>query len=77
VGFASLTETNDEGEVSDETHSGFGLAAWVGCDFWVSKEWSLGVAGRLTYASVSASSGGASEDINAWIPGVLFTATYH
>lgn len=75
VGYSSLSIS--EGNWTSDRASGWGLAGWVGCEWWVGPEWSLGVAGRLTLASVSDRSGSDKLDITAWIPGVLFTATYH
>ncbi len=78
LGYASASGTDDD---ADEAATGFGLSAGVGHEWWVSEEWSLGVAGRFNYANVKYESDVGNTTItqkyNAMVPGVVFTATYH
>lgn len=78
AGFASASGTDDD---ADESATGFGLVAAVGHDWWVGEEWSLGVAGRFTYANLKYESEigdvTITQKYNAIAPGVLFTVTYH
>jgi opacity protein-like surface antigen len=78
LGYASASGTDDD---ADEAATGFGVSAGVGHEWWVSEEWSLGVAGRFHYANVKYESDSGNTTItqkyNAMVPGVVFTATYH
>ncbi|PKN49293.1 MAG: hypothetical protein CVU63_02570 [Deltaproteobacteria bacterium HGW-Deltaproteobacteria-20] len=78
LGYASASGTDDD---ADEAATGFGLSAGVGHEWFVSEEWSLGVAGRFTYANVKYESDVASttftQKYTPMVPGILFTATYH
>ena len=76
IGYAGFYGTEDNGETT-ETDTGLGISAWLGHDWWVSDEWSLGIAGRISWAHVSYSQGGYSETVDVFTPAVLFTATYH
>jgi len=78
LGYASASGGNDD---VDEAATGFGVSASVGNDWWIGEEWSLGVAGRFTYANVKyeSSSGGltVTQKYNAMVPGAVLTLTYH
>jgi len=76
VGFATLTAETDARSL-DGGDNGFGISGTFGYDFWVGREWSLGLAGRLTFARVKKSADGVDETATAWSPAVLFAFTYH
>ena len=76
VGFATLSAQNKDGNTEGQDN-GFGASLSIGQDFWVGKEWSLGIAGRFSYARVSATTGAFTETANALFLMALFTFTYH
>lgn len=53
---------------------GFAINLMVGKEWWVGREWGLGVAGQLILGSLPTESG---EDISVFGLGVLFSATYN
>lgn len=53
---------------------GFAINLMVGKEWWVGREWGLGVAGQLILGSLPTESG---EDISVFGVGVLFSATYN
>ena len=54
-----------------------GLSASVGYDWWISKEWSLGTAGRFTAAWASHSTSDGTGDYNLLAPTLQVAMTYH
>jgi hypothetical protein len=76
VAFAQLSATV-EGDQTDDNPTGFSLTGGVGYDFWVAPEWSIGVLGRFTYASVSHEEGGLEESYSVLAPALLASFTYH
>jgi hypothetical protein len=78
LGYATASGADDD---ADDAATGFGLAASVGHDWWVGEEWSMGLAGRFTYAHVTHEFPDYGETVkltfDAMVPGVVFTVTYH
>jgi hypothetical protein len=82
LGLSSLR--SGRGELSRATvasqHNASGLGAMIGVgnEWWVGKEWSIGVLGRLTYGALQAEDdGGAEWTHSILVPALLFSATYH
>lgn len=79
VGFALISiEIERNGvESSYESDLGAGLDLEIGKEWWVSDNWGLGVAGRLSLASADASDDSdEAGDSSALYLAVMFTATY-
>jgi hypothetical protein len=74
LGLAALSFESADGDRLGET-AGFGGAAWVGYDFWVADEWSVGplfrLAGTLTRNEED------EIDASSLSAVLLFTALYH
>lgn len=65
-------------EVPETSGTGFGLVLGGGYEIWVAEQWSLGVIGRLQYASATLEDDDGSEtDFSGTIVGVLVGATLH
>lgn len=82
LGFAMLAA--GKGKVSgyeftsSQTATGFGFMVGFGDEWWVGSQWSLGLLGRLTYASMSATDDNDTDwSHKALVPAILMTATYH
>src|SRR5882724_13510148 len=60
LGYGVLGLTDNNGNTSSNDPSGLALGVGFGNDWWVSDEWSIGVLGRLIYAPLSYSAGGAT-----------------
>lgn len=78
LGYALAMATDDD--LDDAAH-GFGFSASVGYGWWIGEEWSLGVAGRFTYANVKYDSGASDlgdevQKHQAYVPGVVLSLTY-
>ncbi|MCL2822442.1 MAG: hypothetical protein FWD57_00450 [Polyangiaceae bacterium] len=68
----SLSDSSDSRSIS-----GFGLAGWLGHDWWVDDEWSLGISGRIAYSALSTTESGVKNSFGVITPSILFTATFH
>ncbi len=83
LGYVLAVFPNSTDDGGKDLATGFGLSASVGHDWWVGEEWSLGVAGRFTYANANVKNVKWDNDVGiektykAYVPGVVFTATYH
>src|SRR5450432_1957766 len=77
VGLGVLGVTYSNGNSSTNDPSGLALGVGFGNDWWVSDEWSIGVLGRLIYAPLSYSAGGATAKYSTITPAVLATFTYN
>jgi hypothetical protein len=75
AGLASLSVSDGSGS-SQQSGSGFGVGAGVGYDVWIGDEWSLGILGRLQYASTKLDSGGVTATDNVIAPAVLASIVY-
>lgn len=52
VGAAKIATKDDEGQVDDETASGFGLSGGLGYDMWIADDFTVGAAARVTNAGL-------------------------
>ena len=77
VGYGVIGAQDDDGDTSSDNPKGVALSAGVGHEWFVSQGWSIGVLGRLQYAHLTWSSGGAKETDSVISPGVLASFTYH
>ena len=82
LGFAKLRVTYDAPDASTEVDgSGFTIGGGVGYDWWVSSDWSIGILGRLTFASTSWSTGAGPITVtthdNIAVPALLFSVAYN
>ena len=72
VGWGGL-ETSAEGDVGGSDPTGLVMALGAGYDIFVSDEWSIGCAGRFTFAPLSLN----DVSFTTIEPALLLTATYH
>ena len=78
LGFASLTASYDDGNFSaSSSASGFTTGFGIGYDWWVSRDWSLGILGRFTFATTSRDVGPVSVSESVFVPAVLFSFSYN
>lgn len=78
LGVAGQTSKfNSDGEGLKDTYetAGFGGAAWIGYDWWVAAEWSMGLQFRL--AGAISSSEDDDVDAAAFNSSLMFTTVYH
>jgi hypothetical protein len=62
---------------ADREANGFAFTVGVGQEFWIGKQWSAGILGKFTYATLSRSEAGLSYDHEILTPAVLATFTFH
>jgi hypothetical protein len=62
---------------NDEASTGLGASVFAGYDFWVAKQWSLGVEGRALYVSSDRNFGDSQFEDRARGFQLLFTALMH
>jgi hypothetical protein len=78
LGLARLTASFDNGTVSaSDSGTGFTLGGGIGYDWWVGRDWSLGILGRFTFAATSRTFDGVSVSESTFLPAVLFSFTYN
>jgi hypothetical protein len=78
LGYANLKASYDDGNLSaSNSAGGFTLGGGIGYDWWVSRDWSLGILGRFTYAQTSRSIEGVSFTQNTVVPAVLFSFSFN
>jgi hypothetical protein len=81
IGFSTITSTWDRGGNLGDAHQdsdvGFGIDLDAGKEWWVSNNWGLGVALRLSLASVPAGSEEPQDAVyGSGFVTLLFSATY-
>lgn len=76
LALAVLTVANDDTNYEADATGG-AITAGVGYDFWVAPEWSIGVLGRFTYASVKDSDDPSDAKLSVMAPSLLATFTHH
>jgi hypothetical protein len=78
LGLARLTASFDNGTVSaSDSGTGFTLGGGIGYDWWVGRDWSLGILGRFTFAATSRTFDGVSVSESTFLPAVLFSFSYN
>lgn len=78
LGVAGFTYYNNEDQDDRYTSLGPGGLLWVGHDFWVNKQWSLGLEARFVGASTRyRGSDGPDRDIKSYGGALLFSILYH
>jgi hypothetical protein len=67
------------GDVEAANGPGFGAVIGGGYEWWVGEQWSIGPILRATYYSVTleGTRSGEEWDVEAFVPAILFGATYH
>ena len=65
----------DYDDSAGETDFGIGLSFMCGKEWWVTRDWGIGIAGRLHWASMRDTLYDAR--INGWAASLLFSATYN
>jgi len=75
VGLSSLSFSN-QNDVGTNRAGGFGLAAWLGYDWWVADQWSVGGLLQLSGAHVGRSVQGSSMTADTRSIALLVTAVY-
>lgn len=73
VGWGGLETSSSEGNVGGSDPTGLVMALGAGYDLFVSDEWSIGGAGRFTFAPLSLN----DVSYTTIEPALLLTATYH
>lgn len=68
---------NFDTTTADLDANGFAFTLGVGQEFWIGKQWSAGVLGKFTYATLSRSEAGLSYDHEILTPAVVATFTLH
>jgi hypothetical protein len=77
LGFADLTASYDDGTfAARDSGTGITLGGGIGYDWWVSRDWSLGILGRFTFASTRRTVDGFSVSEDTVLPAVLFSFSY-
>lgn len=71
----AISDDDDAPGTERGTGEGFGMAAMVGKEWWVSANWGLGLAGRFMFGLRMPDTG--DTDYNAFGFGVMFSATYN
>jgi hypothetical protein len=79
LGFGFLERLDPAGNKLGDTHAGLAVNLGVGYDFWVHKEWSVGVLGSFTMAWLNAKDELSREEVKSRFmsPAVSVTAVYH
>jgi hypothetical protein len=78
LGFASLNARYDDANFrASNSAGGFTLGGGIGYDWWVSRDWSIGVLGRFTFASTSRTVDGFSVSESTVLPAALFSFSYN
>ena len=79
IGFARLIARYDDGNFNaSDSGNGFALGGGIGYDWWVGREWTVGILGRFTFASTSRTlDGGISVSEKTFAPAVLFSVSFH
>jgi opacity protein-like surface antigen len=75
VGLGGFNLTSKSGIYNDVSASGFALTGGIGQEFWISNQWSVGILGRITYASLEDSSEGVITTHRVITPAILATFT--
>lgn len=73
LSYVSVSFSNDTGAGEDLTGPGFGLG--IGYDFWLGKNWSLGLLAHMTYAALSARTTGFPSTL--LYPSLSASVTFH
>jgi hypothetical protein len=77
LGMLAVAQTNvNDGTTKYNSATGFGLGAGVGYDWWVGDEWSLGILGRFSWATMRSDQGEVSLTHAAVAPSLLFSFQY-
>jgi hypothetical protein len=78
LGFARLTASyNDGGFAASDSATGFTVGGGIGYDWWVGRDWSIGILGRFTFADTSRNVGPVSVSDSTVLPSVLFSFSYN
>jgi len=77
LGYGILSAQASNGATSSNDPTGLALGVGFGNDWWVSDEWSIGVLGRLIYAPLSYSAGGATAKYSTITPALMGTFTFN
>ena len=75
VGFSTLGLSNARGLASNRTN-GFGLAAWLGYDWWVADQWSVGGLLQFSGSHTTHSATGADLSVDTRSVALMLTAVY-
>ena len=77
--FPRGTQFNTQNTVSDTSDVGGALMIGGGYEFWIGRQWSLGLLGRLQVAAASVDNlgNGGTSRITAFEPALLGNVTYH
>lgn len=77
VGSGNFSQISKNPTVNVSTDHGLALQLKLGKEWWVSKNWGLGVSAIMQSCSVSTKSIGITEDVSATQFGILFNATFN
>ncbi len=75
VGFSTVKLSNKTDLPTDRAN-GFGLAAWLGYDWWVADQWSVGGLLQLSGAHASKTAQGIDMSVDTRSIALMFTAVY-
>lgn len=74
LGYAQLNL--EDGSSKTKNATGFGLGGGIGYDWWVADEWSIGVLGRMSWASMKVDEGTTTLTHSAVAPTLLLSVQY-
>lgn len=77
LGFATLSSQDRQGRSSTRNPAGLALSAGLGYEWFVSRDWSIGVLGRVQYVRAKLSEADLEETDSVLVPGLLASFTYH
>lgn len=77
IGYSTAYAQDNDDNRTSNTAKGFMVGAHFGDEWFVSDEWSIGVMGRLSLASVKDSTDGIDDKHFLVVPMVLASFTYH
>jgi len=77
LGFADLTASYDDGTISaSDSGTGVTVGGGIGYDWWVGRDWSLGILGRFTFAATKRTVDGLNVSEDTVVPALLFSFSY-
>jgi hypothetical protein len=78
LGLARLTASYDDGNFSARNSAtGFTLGGGIGYDWWVSRDWTVGILARLTFAGTTRTVDNVSTSESTVLPALLFSFSYN
>jgi hypothetical protein len=78
LGYANVKASFDDGTLSANSSAGGPtIGVGIGYDWWVGRDWSIGILGRFTYAQTSRTIEGLHTSEQTVLPALLFSVSYN